>query len=156
MKNTPTTVKFCKISYTLYSLWRITMNAASLNNQKNVVEFLRKSGYKVKVTHVRNTFPVFAEGPDLDTEDFHYMSQYEYENLLNENRIYIDVMEDNRPNSFKYKDVIRPHGGFTVVEIKCPDGTELRGKYNFKRTEPYVRKQGVRIAINKAFGKVGK
>lgn len=132
------------------------MSVEELNKQKNVVEFLRKGGYKVKVTHVRDTYPVFAEGPDLDTEDFHYMSRYEYETLMNEGCIYRDMMSDTTPKSFQYKDVIRPHGGFTIVEIKCPDGTELRGKYNFKRTEPYVRKHGVRIAINKALGKVGK
>lgn len=132
------------------------MTTEELNGQKNIVEFLRKGGYKVKVTHVRDTYPVFGEGPDLDTEDFHYMSRYEYETLMNEGCVYRDMMSNITPKSFQYKDVIRPSGGFTIVEIKCPDGTELRGKYNFKRTEPYVRKQGVRIAINKAFGKVGK
>jgi hypothetical protein len=48
-----------------------------------------------------------------------------------------------------------PHGGFTHVEVTTPDGVTTSAKYNFPKKKPFVRKEGTKIALFRALGKLG-
>lgn len=101
---------------------------------------LRKEGYKVRVLHNRDCWPI---------EDENYNSvftRFEYENKQRNNELFHDFDDG-------FNNVARPCGGFTVVEVTTPDGETFSGKYNFKKNEPFVKHKGVSIALAKAIGR---
>lgn len=112
------------------------------------VEQLRKEGYKVRVLHNRECFPI---------EDANYNSvftRFEYEEKEREGLLY---GFERSPGEFpSFDKAARPCGGFTLVEVTTPDGETFSGKYNFKRTEPFVKHKGVSIALAKAIGRHAK
>lgn len=110
------------------------------------VEQLRKAGYKVRVCHTRDFWPL----SDVDGESI--MTRREYEDLLADGEIYCNIsIFGARPNSYAYGDNVRPTGGFTLVEVTTPNGETLKGKFNFNANRQYDKREGVKIALLRAF-----
>ena len=77
------------------------------------VEKLRQKGYKVRVTHVRDTI--------VCDENWNWLfSRYEYEEKLKEGKLEFPLRPYQVTYSKKYGDVVLPHGGFTHVEVTTP------------------------------------
>lgn len=111
------------------------------------VEQLRREGYKVRVTHVRDTI--------AQDDDWNWLfSRYEYEEKLKSGKLDFATRPSQVVFSKKYGDVVLPHGGFTHVEVTTPDGQTVSAKYNFPRKKPFVRKEGTKIALFRALGKL--
>lgn len=101
------------------------------------VSELRRSGNKVRVTHVRQT-----KNPALiDHQPDFLLSRYEHNLAFAESRL---------SNMRSFGESVLPYGGFTLVEITTPDGTTLKGKFNFGKRR-FERKIGVKAAIGRAF-----
>jgi hypothetical protein len=94
------------------------------------VESLRKNGYKVRVYHGR----VFYNGD--------YKCKYQLQYIASKKEVM--GWEDHN----KY--VLSCKGGFTIVEIRTPNGTELKGKYNTPTGKQFDRKLGLKVAVNRA------
>lgn len=76
-------------------------------NKSSTVESLRKSGYKVKVTHYRN----FREGYG-----------YELRSIYEINQIKIGRQEQAMgPIDWAHTDHISPHGGYTEIYLTTPE-----------------------------------
>jgi len=104
-------------------------------------ENLRKSGYKVRVYHCRE-----YECP-VSTEHKLLASRKEYQSWIE------DVKRANLEVFLTHK--LSSRGGFTIVEIRTPDGTELKGKYNTPKGKQFNRKLGLKVAINRALATGG-
>jgi hypothetical protein len=104
--------------------------------QKMTVEDLRKDGYKVRVIHSR-----------------YYHRKVYYDDvpeLLNKREL--ESFNENISEPFDYlvcEDILA-RGGRAVVDITCPDGTELQGVSECSVDENYNRKKGITIAIGRA------
>lgn len=97
------------------------------------VESLRKQGYKVRVTHYRQYYLTGFNPLELCTVDYcDYLSRKEAEE-----------------EGLKHSQVLS-NGGFTFVEITCPDQTQLVGKVNFSPAKQFNRKLALRIALGRA------
>ena len=93
---------------------------------QHTVESLRKSGYKVRVTHYRHKRKL-----PYEKQDKQYYRQ---------------------SNEINYQD-IGPRGGKTVVEIlDTQSGLERTGEAICSIKDAYVKKFGVQKAINRAMG----
>lgn len=116
-------------------------------NSENLVnvENLRKAGYKVRVCHTRDFWPLSDEyGESI-------MTRREYESLLKDGKIYSNKLLFQYVDSFDYGDTVRPTGGFTLVEVTTPDGETLKGKFNFNINRQYNKREGVKVALLRAF-----
>lgn len=103
---------------------------------KSVSE-LRRSGYKVRVTHVRLTRnPAIING-NADN----LLSRYEHNLAKSEGKL---------TNSLSFGESVFPNGGFTVVEVSTPEGRTFKGKYNFGKRR-FERKIGVVAALGRAY-----
>lgn len=111
------------------------------------VEKLRRQGYKVRVTHVRDTIV-------CDKSDNWLFSRYEYEEKHKNGELTFTEYHSQIVQSRKYGDIVLPHGGFTHVEVTTPDGVTTSAKYNFPKKKPFVRKEGTKIALFRALGKL--
>lgn len=107
------------------------------------VENLRKNGYKVRVCHTRDFWPLV----DLAGESI--MTRREYEQCLSNGSIFGSPHCEQE--TYDYGDVVQPTGGFTLVEVTKPDGETIRGKCNFSVHKQYNKREGVKIALFKAF-----
>ena len=118
-------------------------------NTDFTVEKLRKAGYKVRVTHVRDC------GCVMHRDNGEYMfSKYEFNELKQKDELVNYGLPYGHVSQLTFGQVVRSTGGFTVVEVTTPDGETLRGKYNHGERKPFIRKKGVMIALNKAlYGK---
>lgn len=130
-----------------------------MKSQSLTVDELRAFGFDVHVQHHR----VFNEigqwesdGQGIDN----VLTRGEYnraqqsgqldftDDLVVPNRYYDQGY--NLPEEIPYGKAVSPTGGFTTVNIITPNGVSLRGKFNFGKKEPFCRRQGVLIAINRA------
>lgn len=105
------------------------------NNQSNSsgipsVAELRKSGHKVRIQRFRPYLVPSHVGPFPMFLD----NQNAAMNGLN-------------------KDDVHQKGGITVVSIRKPDGNEVQGVAECSLNDPFVKKNGVEIAIARALGK---
>jgi hypothetical protein len=92
----------------------------------SIVEKLRKSGNRVRVTHYRD----FVE---LDG---------------NRRPVIVNKARHEVPDGFmKYA---LPHGGFTVVEIEKPNGRVIRGIGTCSVKDNFCKREGVKAAIRNA------
>jgi hypothetical protein len=101
------------------------------------VSELRKSGYKVRVTHVRQT----RNPAIIDGNADYLLSRYEHDLAHSEGRLFY---------ASPFGESVVPNGGFTVVEITTPDGKTLKGKFNFGKRR-FERKIGVKAALGRAY-----
>lgn len=108
------------------------------------VDGLRKQGYKVRVSHVRQLrAPLIIAPTDYAEDGLDWkVTRYEYENGQKS----MDIPWDKN---------ILSTGGFTVVEIETPDGVKLKGKHGFNG-KPYNRKIGRNAALGRALLNGGK
>jgi hypothetical protein len=103
------------------------------NHVNKSVEKLRKSGYKVRVYHIRriNMFIDTIYGYEAEI-----MSRREFESAY---------------QHLKFGQCVDSYGGFTMVEIDTPEGENLKGKFNVPSGHQFNRKLGLRVAIGRAF-----
>ena len=101
------------------------------------VSELRKAGYKIRVTHVRNSKNPAIIGGVKD----YLLSRYEYNMAKSEGKLL---------NKIPFGESVLPCGGFTVVEVTTPDGATSKGKYNFGKRR-FERKIGVAAALGRAY-----
>ena len=87
------------------------------------IKELRQAGYKVRVNHFR------YHGVTGCLHPAHFFR------------------ESAHPMSRCW---ISPKGGLTEVEIRTPDGKELKGKAECSRKDTFNRKLGLTIAVNRA------
>lgn len=100
---------------------------------------LNRLGYKLHVTHVRETtVPKMTEsGPDF------FLSRSSY---------YDGIREKSIDTTLPFGSVTKSRGGFTYVDIVRPDGTFAFGKYNFGNNV-FVKSVGLYRAVMKAISK---
>ncbi len=97
------------------------------------IEQLRKSGYKARVTVLR-----------LTSEHSDYVNLRDIRGMFEEG----DGTVDNATlNSF-----LRPKGGKVIVEVRTPEGVELRGEAICAATENFSKKYGRTLALVRALG----
>ncbi len=97
------------------------------------IEELRKSGYKARVTVLR-----------LTSEHSDYVNLRDIRGMFEEG----DGTIDNATlNSF-----LRPKGGKVIVEVRTPEGVELRGEAICAISENFSKKYGRTLALVRALG----
>jgi hypothetical protein len=97
------------------------------------IEELRKSGYKARVTVLR-----------LTSEHSDYVNLRDIRDMFEEG----DGTIDNATlNSF-----LSPKGGKVIVEVRTPEGVELRGEAVCASTENFSKKYGRTLALVRALG----
>ncbi len=87
----------------------------------NSVQNLRDKGLRVKVTHYRIS-------------------------RMKKPRAFVLV-----PAYLATNDNVYPKGGLTTVSIKFPSGKEIYGEARCSHKDPFNRKEGVSLAIERAF-----
>lgn len=101
---------------------------------ETTVKSLRQNGYKVRVSHYRKYWPQYS------------MKRKPEEDVMYIIRHWVDT--ENRGTE------ILPWGGRTVVDITTPDGIDVYGEAVCYATENYIKKEGVRVALEKAMAKL--
>lgn len=96
------------------------------NSSINVAS-LRSDGYKVRVTHKR-VYPLLVS----DNDDS-----------------FLTKKEAQKCQGI-FPTVISSFGGYTTVEVTCPDGRELVGEAKCSSKQQFNRKLAVRIALGRA------
>lgn len=89
------------------------------------VQELRQQGFKVRVTHRR------------------FFKRGDSKVLLSRKEYYYD-------DGIQYSDDILPKGGETIIEITTPAGYEYEGVALCSKKDAFNRKEGVRIALERA------
>lgn len=105
----------------------------SANLTLSTIKELREKGWKVKVEHRRNYVPNLKLGP-ITFEDYGYTNTGVCS--------YFDVFEAHKAE----------RGGSTFVALRSPEGAEFEGEAFCHPKDNYSRKEGVRVAMLKAFG----
>ncbi len=90
----------------------------------NTVKELRKSGYKVKVIHSRCITPYLENVP----------------------------VRDIRTACLTH--LICPKGGRTLVELRSPQGIEVKGEATCSKKDGFNRKLGLAKALGRAMSKI--
>jgi len=118
----------------------------------NTVKLLLDNGYFIKGRHYRRLEGVAVEIADpgkpvtFDT----VMTRHDFELAQADGKL---VWRGERPFGFPqlsmipFGQVVSAKGGFTSVTVVRPDGTELHGKYNFGKNEPFWRRLGFQRAV---------
>lgn len=91
-----------------------------MNTNQITVHALRKAGFKLRVTHRRPK-----------------------KNEMNRLYTYGEVAIDEY---YQFS----PKGGSTTVELRKPDGTEIRAEAVCSKKDAFNRKQGLQIALERA------
>jgi hypothetical protein len=97
-----------------------------MNNTLNTVHSLRKAGNQVRVNHKRRYF-------DPVNKRWSYLTQYERS---------LSFLPDYA--------TVHAKGGFTEVSILTKRGAEINGVVKCSKNDAYVKKVGVRLAIESA------
>lgn len=117
------------------------------------IQSLRKSGYIVRVQHVRRFNGIGVL--DLNTGEVDTMvTRGEYENNPRSFARYGHQKYPNRyPENVLYSDAVLPTGGFTRVEVTDQNGNVYVAKHNFNNRR-FERKIGVASALGKVIKKM--
>jgi len=129
------------------------------------LNLLRNMGFKVTISHVRDFGAVAAIEDRSQIMDFEnakwngFMSRPEFWNAYKEDRIFYmndegDLINVPCDEDLKFGDFILPTGGWTYARIESPSGEVFEGKRNFGRTEHFVKRDGLRGAFQRAYGKL--
>lgn len=117
---------------------------------------LRRAGNQVFIRHVRE----FIGVERMDDDEF--MTRGEYEEARQNGEImYIDAFAEDfyreqgvaRGVVPQYSRAVSPINGWTEVSVVTPEGSTVKGKYNFDN-KPFCRKLGTSIALSKALFKL--
>lgn len=98
------------------------------NNTTLTVENLRKSGNRVKVHHYRRVATLVSPTKIIHTD----VPQHICFNPL-----------------FGMKFKVSPKGGRTEIFVLTPNGAEVKGISHCSKSDPFNRKEGVRIALER-------
>lgn len=108
---------------------KIKLNSNSTPAVPTVAE-LRKSGHKVRIQRFRPYLVPSHVGP--------------FPMFLDNQNAAMNGLD---------KDDAHQKGGITIVSIRKPDGNEVQGVAECSLNDPFVKKNGVEIAIARALGK---